>query len=124
MFRSRQSRLPIASMGTDAKPTCPARTAVIPSAARNLIKESQFAARDSSLRLTPLRCVQNDMARSRGPERQTFTTGFTSVPMLSIVMLTTSPSARVNSGGGIVPVPVQTVVPLGTVLWRWSQSAK
>ncbi len=45
---------------------------------------------------------------------QTTTTEFTNVPIPPIDMLTTSPSAKVNSGGGIVPVPVQTVVPFGT----------
>ena len=45
---------------------------------------------------------------------QTTTTEFTKVPIPPIDMLTTSPSAKVNSGGGIVPVPVQTVVPFGT----------
>ena len=44
----------------------------------------------------------------------TTTTVFTNVPIPAIDMLTTSPSANVNSGGGIVPVPVQTVVPFGT----------
>ena len=44
----------------------------------------------------------------------TSTTEFTKVPIPAIEMLTTSPSANVNSGGGIVPVPVQTVVPFGT----------
>ena len=55
---------------------------------------------------------------------QTTTTGLTNVPILSIEMLTRSPSASVNSGGGMVPVPVHTVVPFGTWLWRCSQSAK
>ena len=44
----------------------------------------------------------------------TSTTEFTKVPIPAIDMLTTSPSANVNSGGGIVPVPVHTVVPFGT----------
>ena len=44
----------------------------------------------------------------------TSTTEFTNVPIPAIDMLTTSPSANVNSGGGIVPVPVHTVVPFGT----------
>ena len=61
---------------------------------------------------------------SRQPALQTSITRLTKVPILSIEILTTSPSANVNSGGGIVPVPVQTVVPFGTGLCRCNQSAK
>ena len=71
----------------------------------------------------PLTTTQHPVHPCETPA-QTTTTGLTSVPILSIEMLTTSPSANVNSGGGIVPVPVQTVVPFGTRLCRCNQSAK
>ncbi len=45
-------------------------------------------------------------------------------PIFSISIETTSPPCSVKSGGGMIPVPVRTVVPSGTGLWRCSQSAR
>lgn len=45
-------------------------------------------------------------------------TGFVSVPMPSIVMETTSPSASVKSSGGTMPVPVIRNAPSGWALPR------
>lgn len=46
----------------------------------------------------------------------TVTTLFSNVPISVIDICTKSPSNKLNSGGGIIGVPVKKVVMLGTVL--------
>ena len=89
-------------------------------------RESLMLSRDPKPSLRRLGQRNPEIPWLLNPEAvdQTLTTGFDRVPILSIVILTMSPSCNVNSGGGIVPVPVSTVVPSGTVLWRCSQSAR
>src|SRR5215212_800176 len=68
---------------------------------------------------------RNDVLRRRIRARQERrTTGFTSDPIPSMRIVTSSPSCRVNSDGGTIPVPVIKNTPAGNSLSRSKYSMR
>src|SRR5689334_20525667 len=57
------------------------------------------------------------------PPRQTSITGFSSVPMPEMLILTASPERNVKVSGGTMPVPVSRIVPYGKSWLRKRKAA-